>query len=174
VLASPRPTGCRLPATGNVVERRLRLRGEAEVRAARARGKAYADGPLVARVLPNALDPAQNRYAVVAGKRVGKAVERNRAKRLVREALRRLDPGLKPGHDVVVIVRGTSEELPGFEVAVACLERIAKRARLAVGESSVVRRPLSGATGSIGDSVEQTTPLSPSVKQDGRRLTTED
>ena len=112
------------------MERRLRLRGEAEVRAARAKGKAYPDGPLVARVLPNALDPPQNRYAVVAGKRVGKAVQRNRAKRLVREALRRLHPGLRQGFDVVVVVRGTTEELPGFDVALACLDRIAKRARL--------------------------------------------
>ncbi len=92
----------------------------------------------MARVLPNTLEPVQNRYAVVAGKRVGKAVERNRAKRLVREALRRLHPQLKQGHDIVVIVRGTADELPGFDVAAACLERITKRARL-IGESSVVR-----------------------------------
>jgi ribonuclease P protein component len=85
---------------------------------------------LVARVLPNPREPVQNRFAVVAGKKVGKAVERNRAKRLVREALRRLNPQLKQGHDIVVIVRGTSEELPGYEVAAACLERIVKRARL--------------------------------------------
>jgi ribonuclease P protein component len=122
------------------LERRLRLRGEAEVRAARAQGKAYAEGPLVARVLPNTLEPSQNRYAVVAGKRVGNAVERNRAKRLVREALRRLHPSLKPGHDVVVIVRGTTKELPGFETALACLERIMRRARL-VEPSAISHQP---------------------------------
>ncbi|HEY7034578.1 MAG TPA: ribonuclease P protein component [Thermomicrobiales bacterium] len=137
------------------MERRLRLRGEAEVRAARAQGKAFADGPLVARVLPNALEPPQNRYAVVAGKRVGKAVERNRAKRLVREALRRLHPGMSQGYDVVVIVRGTADELPGFATALACLERIAKRARL-VDEASGVRRQASGATGDGGRDGVQT------------------
>jgi len=136
------------------VERRLRLRGEAEVRAARAQGKAYADGPLVARVLPNALDPAQNRYAVVAGKRVGKAVERNRAKRLVREALRRLHPNLKQGHDVVVIVRGTPDELPGFDVASACLERIAKRARLVEEPSAVSHQPSAKAVGNGQDGAQ--------------------
>lgn len=122
------------------MERRLRLRQEWEVREARAKGRAYADGPLVARVLPNALDPPQNRYAVIAGKRVGKAVQRNRAKRLVREALRRLHPRLTPGHDVVVIVRGTTDELTGFDVALAALERIFTRARLIAREPVVTEQ----------------------------------
>jgi ribonuclease P protein component len=111
-----------------VVNRALRLREEAEVREARARGKAYADGPLVARVLAN--DTGQNRYAVVAGKRVGKAVQRNRCKRLVREAIRQLHPQLRPGFDVVIIVRGGVEELTGLDVAVNSLERIATKAKL--------------------------------------------
>jgi ribonuclease P protein component len=113
-----------------MVERRLRLRREAEVRRARARGRAWADGPLVARVLPNALDPPQNRYAVIAGKKVGKAHERNRAKRLVREAVRHLHPRLQPGHDVVIIVRGGLDELPGLAAAEASLGRIVTRAGL--------------------------------------------
>jgi ribonuclease P protein component len=113
-----------------MVERQLRLRREAEVRQARARGKAWADGPLVARVLPNDLDPPQNRYAVIAGKKVGKAHERNRAKRLVREAIRHLHPSLRPGHDVVIIVRGDLDELPGLAAAQASLDRIVKRAGL--------------------------------------------
>ena len=113
-----------------MVERRLRLRREAEVRRARGKGKAWADGPLVARVLPNDLDPPQNRYAVIAGKKVGKAHERNRAKRLVREAIRHLHPALRPGHDVVLIVRGDLVEMPSLAVARAALERIARRAGL--------------------------------------------
>lgn len=113
-----------------MVERALRLRREAEVRQARSRGKPFADGPLVARVLPNKLDPPQNRYTVIAGKKAGKAVQRNRCKRLVREALRRLHPRLRPGHDVVIVVRGTVEELTGLAVAEASLGRIVRRADL--------------------------------------------
>jgi ribonuclease P protein component len=113
-----------------VVNRALRLREEAEVREARAQGKAYADGPLVARVLANGTDPARNRYAVIAGKRVGKAVQRNRCKRLAREAIRALHPRLLPGYDIVIIVRGTVEELTGLDVAQGSLERIFTRARL--------------------------------------------
>jgi ribonuclease P protein component len=123
-----------------MVERRLRLRREAEVRRARASGKAWADGPLVARVLPNRTDPPQNRYTAVAGKRVGKAVERNRLKRLVREAIRALHPRLRPGHDIVVIVRGNVEEMPGYDVAYASLERIARRSRLLGSETADGKR----------------------------------
>jgi len=112
------------------MERRLRLRREAEVRAVRSRGRSWADGPLVARILPNQIDPPQNRYAVVAGKKVGKAVQRNRLKRLVREALRHLHPTLAQGHDLVVVVRGDVEEMPSYDVARTSLERMFRRAGL--------------------------------------------
>ena len=112
------------------MERRFRLRREAEVRQVRARGRAYADGPLVGRVLPNAIDPPTNRYAVVAGKKAGGAVQRNRLKRLVREVLRHLHPTLAQGHDVVIVVRGTTEEMPGYAAARSSLERIVRRAGL--------------------------------------------
>jgi ribonuclease P protein component len=123
------------------MERSLRLRREAEVRRARGRGRAFADGPLVARVLPNGIAPAQNRYTVVAGKKVGKAHERNRAKRLAREALRLLHPRLRQGYDVVVIVRGTLEELPTFAVADAALTRIMARAGLLPPDGSQASPP---------------------------------
>lgn len=113
-----------------MVERRLRLRRESEVRRARNRGKAFADGPLVARILPNDLDPPQNRYTVIAGKKAGKAVQRNRLKRLVREAIRHLHPELRPGHDLAIIVRGTVAEMPGLAAAEASLGRIVRRAGL--------------------------------------------
>jgi ribonuclease P protein component len=113
-----------------VVSRELRLRNEFEVRQVRARGKAYAEGPIVIRVLPNALERPQNRYAFIAGKRVGKAVERNRAKRLCREAIRFYHPRLKPGHDLVMIVRGQAAELPSYEAARGIIERLLIKARL--------------------------------------------
>ncbi len=87
-------------------------------------------GPLVIRVFAHPENPIANRYAVVAGKKVGKSHERNRCKRLVREALRELHPSLKQGHDIVVIVRGGPDELPGLEVARQTLETLFQRARL--------------------------------------------
>ena len=116
------------------MERRLRLRREADVRLARTRGRAVAEGPLVLRYRPNGSDPAANRYTVVAGKKQGNAVRRNRMKRVCREALRHLDPALRPGFDVVVIVRGGLDELPDYATARPLLERLlAKAGLLAAG-----------------------------------------
>ena len=107
-----------------MIARPFRLQKEGDVRRVRSRGKAWAHGAIVARVLPNDLTPPQNRYTVVAGKRTGKAVQRNRLKRLTREALRGYHPWLKPGYDFVFILRGTVEELPDLAAAQEALKRI--------------------------------------------------
>ena len=112
------------------VERRLRLRRGGDVRTARSRGKAVADGPLVLRYLPNPSDPPRNRYGVVAGRKSGGSVQRNRLKRVTREALRELHPALRPGYDVVVVIRGTVDELPGSGEALQLLTRMLRRAGL--------------------------------------------
>jgi ribonuclease P protein component len=57
-------------------------------------------------------------------------VQRNRLKRIVREALRSLHPELKHGYDIAVIVRGTVEELSGSPAARDILVRTARRAGL--------------------------------------------
>ena len=113
-----------------MIARPYRLHKEGDVRRVRARGKASAHGPLVARILPNDLQPSQNRYTVVAGKKVGKAVQRNRLKRLTREALRGYHPWIRPGHDIVVICRGRVDEMPTLQHAQQSLHRILTRASL--------------------------------------------
>jgi ribonuclease P protein component len=112
------------------MERRLRLRESYDIQHTRSRGQSAASGPLVARILPNKLDPPQNRYTVVAGKRIGKAHDRNRCKRLAREAMRLLHPQLEQGYDVVLIVRGGPQELTGLDAASASLREIFRKAKL--------------------------------------------
>ena len=123
------------------MDRSLRLREDWEVRNARSRGKAQALGPLVIRVFAHPDNPIANRYAVIAGKKVGKAHDRNRCKRLVREALRELHPTLKPGHDIVVILRGGPDELTGLDIARQTLEILFRRANLYASSESGARSP---------------------------------
>lgn len=51
--------------------------------------------------------PGSGGSALVAGKKVGGAVQRNRARRVLREALREVAPGGVEGHDVVLVARET-------------------------------------------------------------------
>ena len=100
------------------------------MRMARSRGRAVAEGPLVLRYLPNLTDPPRNRYGVVAGRQSGGSVQRNRLKRVTRESLRALHSNLRPGYDLVVIIRGTVNELPGSEEARQLLTGMLRRAGL--------------------------------------------
>jgi ribonuclease P protein component len=79
------------------------------------------------RVRPNGL--AASRAAVVAGKKLGGAVERNRAKRHLREALRPRFPQLKPGFDLVLIARDKLAEAKFLDI-VAAVEDVLKRAHV--------------------------------------------
>jgi ribonuclease P protein component len=57
-------------------------------------------------VLYVALGDGPARAAWVTGRRVGGAVARNRARRLLREAWRKLAPVVADRHDLVVVARG--------------------------------------------------------------------
>jgi ribonuclease P protein component len=54
--------------------------------------------------------PGTGRVAVVAGRRIGSAVRRNRARRILRAAWRELAPGIGPGRDVVLVAKGAIAE----------------------------------------------------------------
>jgi len=64
-------------------------------------GSSWTSNLLVMKALPNGLN--LSRYGFSVSKRVGKAVARNKVKRLLREILR-LTP-LKPGWDIIFIAR---------------------------------------------------------------------
>ena len=66
-----------------------------------SKGQSWANSFLVMKVLPNGR--RRTRYGLSVSKRVGKAVTRNRVKRLLREILR-LTP-LESGWDIVFIAR---------------------------------------------------------------------
>jgi ribonuclease P protein component len=126
-------------AAYRAMERSRRLREPHDIRRVRSKGRSFAEGPVIVRVLPNRLDPPANRYTVIAGKKQGGAVQRNRVKRLLREALRHVHDSLVPGIDVLVIVRGRAEEVPDYAAARAIVDRVIARAGIAVSTDSAGR-----------------------------------
>ena len=85
------------------MNRKFRLTRSADFKRVRGLGKSYAHPLIVLITLPNELE--QPRIAVVAGRHVGKAVIRNRAKRLIRAAISPLITSIKPGWDILLIAR---------------------------------------------------------------------
>ncbi len=113
------------------MEKGKRLRRAAEFSAVYTQGRTWADGLLVLKALPNDLE--SNRYAFVAGRRVGKAVARNRVKRRLREAAR-LTP-TRQGWDLVFIARRGAGEATYSDLDVS-VKTLLRRARvLAAGAS---------------------------------------
>ena len=81
-------------------------------------------------------DDAPARLGVVASRKVGNAVVRNRAKRLIREAFRKQTAQMPPGLDLVVIARPGLERLSASAVSeelAAALPRLLRRLRAASG-----------------------------------------
>jgi len=66
---------------------------------------------------------------VAAGRSVGKAVDRNRAKRLLRAAIQPLIPSIQPGWDLILLARKPLARVKCQEAQIA-LMALLKRARL--------------------------------------------
>ena len=67
------------------------------------RGKSVVCRNVVVYVMKNRSE--SNRIGITCGKTIGKAVVRNRLKRLVRESYRQMEPAIQKGCDFVFVVR---------------------------------------------------------------------
>jgi ribonuclease P protein component len=86
------------------VQRKFRLTRSEDFKRVRRTGKFYAH-PLVVLVVQACDACAHVRVGVAAGKTTGNAVHRNRAKRLLREALRPYLNSFASGLDLILIAR---------------------------------------------------------------------
>ena len=85
------------------MNRRFRLTSSIDIKRVRRLGTSSAHPLVVLIYLKN--QRGESRFAVSAGVSVGNAVQRNRAKRLIRAALQPLLTEIKPGYDIMLIAR---------------------------------------------------------------------
>ena len=86
------------------MQRKFRLTRSTDFKRVRRSGKSFAH-PFVVLLVHGSSELQKVRVGVTAGRSVGGAVHRNKAKRLLRESIRPLLPSLQPGWDLILIAR---------------------------------------------------------------------
>ncbi len=109
------------------MQRAFSLRRGSEFQRVWDTGKAWSHPLVIVRAGANGTN--ENRFGFVVGKKVGKAVERNRAKRLLREAVRRRLDRIVKGWDIILIARGGAENAEYADIEQA-VENVLRRAQL--------------------------------------------
>ena len=93
------------------------------------KGSTWAGREIVLKALPNELEIT--RYGFAVGKRIGKAVVRNKVKRRLREILRQVP--LQKGWDIVIIARMPAARMD-YQSLEKCVGKLLDRAGIFTGE----------------------------------------
>ena len=104
----------------------MRLRRPKEFRRVWNNGRSWAHPLFILWALPN--EEGRTRVGFTASRKVGNAVARNRARRLLREATRRCYPNLQPGWDIVLVARSSLPQAKEQEVEAALRDLLARAA----------------------------------------------
>lgn len=78
------------------------------------RGKSFVSPVLVTYVMKNKSDNL--RFGITTGKKIGKAVRRSRARRVIRAAYYELYPQIKSGYDFVFVARGKTPYVKSTDI----------------------------------------------------------
>ncbi|MGD0767599.1 MAG: ribonuclease P protein component [Tepidisphaeraceae bacterium] len=92
-----------MPNKTHEFPRSHRLSGKNAFAAVYAAGAKQSRGPLALYSMPNAI--SHYRWGLSVSRRVGPAVQRNRAKRMLRESIRLLQRDFPAAYDVVIVLR---------------------------------------------------------------------
>ncbi len=79
-----------------------------------AKGRSYASAIVVTYVMKNRCGGI--RIGITTGKKIGKAVLRNRSRRIIREAFRELSGSVKQGYDFVFVARSKTPFVKSYDV----------------------------------------------------------
>ena len=96
------------------MNRRFRLNKQTDFERVRRNGPSFSHPLLVLITLPNELEIS--RFGVSAGRSIGGAVQRNRAKRRLRAILVGLVPAVQTGYDLVFLARKPIHASTGDEL----------------------------------------------------------
>lgn len=107
-----------------MLQPKYRLRRSADLRRVREQGRSRRHPLVVLITQPNGLDVS--RFAFVASRRVGNAVQRNRARRLLREVVRRHLMEIESGWDCLLIARGQILGASFWDVETAVLSLLTR------------------------------------------------
>lgn len=116
-----------------------RLSRSAEFERVYRHGRSVSNRHLVLYSFPNELGEARPRLGLSVSRKVGGAVERNRVKRLLREAFAATETGLGSGNDIVVVARPEAGELArreGLDGIDGALRQLLDRAGLLTAASA--------------------------------------
>jgi len=120
--------------------RKSRLLKTSQFKAAYAGRARVGDGRVVAYALANGLD--LTRLGLSVGRRVGGSVQRNRIKRLLREAFRLARAEFPPGYDIVLVPLGPGGTFAEFQQSVrALVPEAIRRARAVAGREGSPQGP---------------------------------
>ena len=83
------------------------------------KGKSAASQYIVVYVRKN--NSARNQLGITVSKKIGRAVQRNRVRRRLKEIYRLREADLKPGYDIVIIARSNSRFIKYSELEASVL-----------------------------------------------------
>ncbi len=92
----------------------LTLKENRQFQRAYKRGKSFVSPGLVTYVIKNNSNNLQ--FGITTSKKIGKAVQRNRCRRIIRAAFFELYPDIKSGYDIVFVARAKTPYMKSTDI----------------------------------------------------------